>query len=111
MAPAWRAVVVHLVQVLVPVYDNHGQRFAAAEFERIRRELTDRYGGVTAYSRAPAQGVWEDEEGRIHQDDVIVVEVMVEELDRVWWSAYRRELAERFQQESFVVRAMSLDVL
>lgn len=101
----------HLVQVLVPVYDNQGERFAPAEFERVRHELTDRFGGVTAYTRAPAQGAWEDEEGRVRHDDVIVVEAMVEELDRAWWSAYRKQLARRFRQESFVVRATPLEML
>ena len=101
----------HLVQVLVPLYDNDGRRFPSAEFARIRRELTDRFGGVTAYTRAPAQGVWEDEEGRTHHDDVIVMEVMVEKLDQRWWSAYRAELGERFRQESLVVRATPFSLL
>jgi hypothetical protein len=101
----------YLVQVLVPLYDNDGERFPPAEFARIRRELTARFGGVTAYTRAPAQGIWEDEDGRMHHDDVIVVEVMVDRLDERWWSAYRAELAERFRQDSFVVRATPFSLL
>ena len=101
----------YLVQVLVPVYDDQGQRFPVAELERIRSELTQRFGGVTAYTRAPAQGAWRDDEGRVHHDDVVVIEVMVEELDRAWWPAYRTELARRFRQESFVVRATATEAL
>ena len=101
----------HLVQVLVPVYDNDGQPFPAAEFRRIRQELTTRFGGVTAYTRAPAEGTWEDDQGRIHHDDVAVVEVMVETLDRGWWSGYRRELAARVRQTELVVRATPMESL
>ena len=101
----------HLVQVLVPVYDNKGQPFPGAEFGKIRRELTDRFGGVTAYTRAPAEGTWEDEQGRVHHDDVVVVEVMVETLDRAWWSGYREELAARFRQVELVVRATQMESL
>lgn len=101
----------HLVQVLVPVYDNNGQPFPSNEFRRIRKELTDRFGGVTAYTRAPAEGSWEDEQGRVHHDDVAVVEVMVESLDRAWWSRYREELAARFRQTELVVRATLMESL
>lgn len=101
----------HLVQVLVPVYDNNGQPFPSSEFRRIRKELTDRFGGVTAYTRAPAEGSWEDELGHVHHDDVAVVEVMVESLDRAWWSRYREELAARFRQTELVVRATLMESL
>jgi hypothetical protein len=101
----------HLVEVLVPLYDNEGRRFAAAELERIRRELTDAFGGVTAHTRAPAEGAWEDDRGRVHHDDVIVVEVMVGELDRAWWASYRDELAKRLRQDTLLVRATGVDVL
>jgi hypothetical protein len=102
---------VHLVQVLVPVYDNDGQPFPANELRRIRQELTGRFGGVTAYTRAPAEGSWEDDQGRVHHDDVAVIEVMVESLDREWWSRYREELAARFRQTELVVRATPLESL
>lgn len=101
----------HLVQMLVPIYDNAGQRFPAAALHRIRRELTASFGGVTAYTRAPAQGAWEDEEGRVHHDDVVVIEVIVERLDRVWWTAYRTEVADRLRQATLLVRATAIELL
>jgi hypothetical protein len=102
---------VHLVQVLVPVYDNTGEPFPREAFARVRRELTGRFGGVTAYTRAPAEGSWEDDQGRVHHDDVVVMEVMVETLEREWWSAYRVELAGRFRQVELVVRATAMESL
>ena len=100
-----------LVQVLLPLYDNSGRKFPQDEFGAVRRELTERFGGATAYTRAPAEGTWEGADGRVHHDDVIVVEVMTETLDRPWWSRYRKELSDRFRQEELVVRATSLESL
>jgi hypothetical protein len=100
-----------LVQVLLPLYDNDGHRFSYEAFASVRRELTDRFGGATAYTRAPAEGTWEDPGGRIHHDDVVVIEVMTEALDRPWWSRYRKELAARFRQDEIVARAMGIEPL
>ncbi len=100
-----------LVQLIVPVYDNTGAHFAPSDFTRIRRELTERFGGATAYTRAPAEGTWEDDQGQIHHDDVVVIEVMIETLDREWWAAYRRELTWRFRQNELVVRASEMENL
>ena len=97
--------------MLLPLYDNDRHAFPGIYFTRVRRELTDQFGGVTAYTRAPAEGFWEDEEGRTRRDDVIVVEVMVEELDREWWRTYGTEVAQRFAQEELVIRAIRFDAL
>ena len=100
-----------LVQLLLPLYGNDGHRFSYGDFASVRRELTDRFGGATAYTRAPAEGTWEDPGGRVHHDDVVVIEVMTEALDREWWSAYRSALAARFRQDEVVARAMDIDPL
>jgi hypothetical protein len=101
----------YLVQVLLPVVDNEGRAFSPRDFTSVRRELTDHFGGATAYTRAPAQGTWEDEVGRVRHDDVVVIEVMVPALDREWWASYRAELARRFRQEELVVRASLIEPL
>lgn len=101
----------YLVQLILPLYDGNGQPVGRAAFAAIRRELTDAFGGTTAYTRAPAEGTWEDPGGRIHHDDVIVVEVMTERLDRGWWRRYAEELARRFDQEALVIRAMAFESL
>ena len=101
----------YLVQIILPLYGASGQLFGRAPFAAVRRELTDRFGGTTAYTRAPAEGTWEDPDGRVHHDDVIVVEVMTETIDRVWWREYAAELARRFEQDTVVVRAMAYESL
>ena len=88
----------HLVTLLLPVYD-----------EDVAHELTERFGGVTAYARAPAKGLWKEtpEHGTTH-DDIVVYEVMVDKLDAVWWSQYRRRLEARFAQKELVVHAQEI---
>jgi hypothetical protein len=102
---------VYLVQLLLPLQDNAGQPFEHAAFERVRAELTDRFGGVTAFLRAPAQGHWQDPAGIVAKDDVVIMEVMCEDLDRRWWSRYRAQLAEDFDQQELVARAMPIEIL
>src|SRR5690606_21453973 len=51
----------HLVQLFLPLYDAGGRRFPRALFDAVRAELTEHFGGVTAFSRAPATGLWEDD--------------------------------------------------
>jgi hypothetical protein len=45
----------YLVQVLLPVYDNEGGRFPIDYYDEVRVKLTDLFGGLTAYTRAPAE--------------------------------------------------------
>ena len=101
----------YLVQLILPVYDNHGAPIGRESFAQVRRELTERFGGVTAYTRAPAEGTWESPEGDVHRDDVVVVETMIEQLDRQWWADYSRELASRFRQQTVLVRALTYETL
>ncbi|HEX2079765.1 MAG TPA: hypothetical protein VHG08_18765 [Longimicrobium sp.] len=101
----------HVVEVFLPLRDGQGTPFPRAALDRVRRELTERYGGVTAHLRAPAAGAWKDEEGDVERDDVVIVEVVVDELDRGWWAGYRRELEERFRQDEVLVRATACERL
>jgi len=100
-----------VVQLILPLCDNNGREFSADMSKRVRTELTDKFGGLTAYTRAPAEGTWRDSEGRTQRDDVVIVEVMTATLDRGWWMPYVRELATRFGQEELVVRAMQFEDL
>ena len=101
----------HLIQILLPLRDNEGEPFASAEFGRVRRELAERFGGVTFYARSPAVGIWKDDDGGEDRDEIVVAEVMAEREDREWWRAYRAELERRFRQEEMVVRSTRCDLL
>ncbi len=101
----------HLVQVLLPLYDNAGQQLPGSLHQAVRDELAERFGGLTAYSRAPAVGLWRSSQTQTHRDDIVVYEVMTSELDADWWSRYRQELEGRFRQQQVVVRAHSMRLL
>lgn len=101
----------HLVQLLLPLRDNDGAPFPREMLDGVRHHLTERFGGVTAYLRAPAAGAWKDDEGDVARDDVVSMEVMAEELDRDWWATYRRELEARFRQDEIVIRATPIERL
>jgi hypothetical protein len=101
----------YLVQILLPLYDNDGHPFDAGEYVRLRAELADRFGGVTAYTRAPARGVWKDDSGETTRDDIVIFEVMTAELDEPWWTSFREALEARFRQDSLIVRALTSQLL
>jgi hypothetical protein len=99
-----------LVQILLPLRDNQGRAFGREAFDAVFKKLSDRFGGSTAYTRSPAEGIWQSHHGS-HLDDIVVVEVMVSALDKAWWRSYRHELAKRFRQEELVVRAQAIEIL
>jgi hypothetical protein len=100
----------YLVQILLPVYDDAGHRFPTDRYNAVRAKLANLFGGLTAYTRAPAEGLWESG-STLKRDDIVVVEVMVDYLDRKWWEAYRRELEQLFRQDQIVLRAQMYERL
>jgi hypothetical protein len=101
----------HLVQILLPLSDNDGNPFPRAMVDEVRHTLTERFGGVTAHLRAPAAGAWKDDDGGVARDDVVIVEVVADDLDRAWWAGYRRTLESRFRQDEILIRATAIERL
>ena len=101
----------YLVQLLLPLYDNQGNGFPADHFSVVRRTLTEQFGGLTAYTRAPAQGIWSEHDGPPKRDDIIVYEVMTTTLDRGWWREFRQRLERQFSQDELVVRSQEVERL
>lgn len=99
------------MQLLLPLAAPDGRRFDEGLYRQVARELTERFGGLTAYARAPAAGLWQQPEGRTQRDDIVVYEVMVRRLEPEWWAAYRKDLERRFEQEELVVRAQQIERL
>ncbi len=100
----------HLVQLLLPLYDRAGAALPRALYDGVRAELVDRFGGLTAYTRAPAKGLW-SEGGEVEMDDIVVYEVMTEALDLAWWAKYRAALEQRFAQDELMIRALKTERL
>lgn len=98
-----------LIQLLLPMTGaaSHDTVTLLAE---TRRELVDRFKGVTAYVRSPGKGLWTAPDGRTEGDDVVMVEVVTETFDRRWWRGYAATLAHRFRQDSIHVRALPVEM-
>ena len=102
----------YLIQILLPLYDNEGHAFETREYVQLGGELADRFGGVTAYTRAPARGVWKDDAtGATQRDDIVIFEVMTDTLDRAWWASFRKHLEAHFRQDTLIVRALNSTLL
>lgn len=99
-----------IVQILLPLYDNEGDRFDADDYIAVRTELTRQYGGLTAYSRSPADGLWETDAG-VKKDEIIVFEVMVDEVKEQWWRQYRTALEKRFRQDFVLIRVLECRIV
>jgi hypothetical protein len=103
----------YLIQLLLPIAPAapDAPDGTDAAVARTRRELVERFGGLTAYLRTPAHGVWTSPDGSRAHDDVVMVEVVAETFDRAWWRDYSARLAARFEQEAIHVRALQIEVL
>ncbi len=100
----------HLVEILLPLLRNDGSRQPQALLASVREEMVARFGGLTAFARSPAEGVWE-QDGERSKDEIVIFEVMTEKIDRDWWAGYRQRLERDFEQEAIVVRAREVDLL
>jgi hypothetical protein len=100
----------YLVQLLLPLYDKEGRPFSKELFESVRSELVEKFGGVTAFTQSPAEGLWKPDDRTI-RDHVLFYEVMTEVLAESWWSTYRTLLEDRFKQDLIVIRSQQVQLL
>ena len=96
-----------LVEIFLPITDNRGAPYPAEIFEALEEELAAKYGGVTAFARAPAQGRWQNS-GHQEQDDILILEVMTPNLYVVWWHGLRRRLEQTLRQKRILMRAQEV---
>lgn len=107
----WGSGPMNVFELFLPLYEPGGTRFAAELFHATRDELVERFGGLTIYARAPATGLWAQEGSDAERDHLVVYEVMVEDNDRAWWSAYKSLLQQRFRQKEMVIRRSVIDLV
>jgi hypothetical protein len=91
----------YLVNILLPANTN------MRDYNALRKRLIAKFGGLTAFSRAPAEGLWKARgktRARVQRDEVIVIEVMTPRIERTWWKKLRLNLEEILGEEEIVVR-------
>jgi len=101
----------HVIEIFLPLQRNDGSSEPHELFGAVRKELVVKFGGLTAYSRSPAEGLWERDEGSIDKDAIVIFEVMAENLDRDWWADYRARLEKMFEQDAVVIRSAEVERL
>lgn len=101
----------HLVQVLLPIFDNDGQAFDQELYVDVKTAFTKKFGGVTAYVSSPAEGAWQGPTGASRHDQIVIFEVMTDRLDKRWWRKMRGDLARIFRQEQLVIRTHLIEIL
>jgi len=101
----------YLIQLLLPLHDNDKKAFPSAYFDIVRQTLTERFGGVTAFLRSPAVGLWKEGGDELNHDEVVMFEVIADQLDRDWWNTYRKQLQEQFRQDEVLIWASTITKL
>jgi hypothetical protein len=93
-----------IVELMLPLDRGDGAAVPHSEVEAIITDLAEHFGGATAFTRSPAEGLWRDG-GNVLKDRIIVVEVMVDNIDEAWWAEYRARMEKQLQQEEVLIRA------
>ena len=101
----------HVVEIFLPLKRKDGSPQPDGLFGKVRAELVERFGGLTAFTRAPAEGLWEDEDGEVERDSIVIFEVVADNLDRGWWSSFRERLEKQFDQDEVLIRASAVERL
>jgi len=101
----------NLIQILLPLRDNNGNAFPSSSYSVVRRELTQRFGGLTAFTRAPAEGLWKDGHDAVAKDNIVIFEVMVDELEDAWWQKYKNTLKAIFSQDEIFIRVQDIRLI
>ena len=101
----------HLIEIFLPLNSNEGTPQHADDFRQVREQLVERWGGVTAFTRTPAKGMYLQNGHERTEDEIIVYEVMVKRIDKLWWLSYKRDLEARFRQQEILIRVTAVSVI
>jgi hypothetical protein len=100
-----------LLEIFLPLSDKAGDRFDRQLYEQVEQELLSHFDGFTAYSRAPAAGLWKDDRSSVEFDELVIYEVMTKALEKDWWKAYRQKLEQRFSQDKILIRSQAVEII
>jgi hypothetical protein len=100
-----------LIQIYLPLYDAQGNSFSEVDYEAVKIKLTEKFGGITMYTRSPATGLWKEDQDKTVKDDIIIYEVVAEGLDQNFWSNYKNELKDKFKQDELLIRCSAITII
>ncbi|MBK9307955.1 MAG: hypothetical protein IPM58_12925 [Nitrospira sp.] len=85
--------------------------FPKDHYTRVRTTLTKEFGGLRAYTHAPAEGLWKDKQDDAQQDRIVIFEVLDAKFDKSWWRKYKKQLETSFAQDEIVIRIQKVKLL
>ncbi|MHA4896281.1 inorganic diphosphatase [Pedobacter sp. PWIIR3] len=97
-----------LIQLQVPVYDVEGKRFPKRHFTQLHQQLTDKFGGLTVYSRSIANGFGNQDEGPTVKEKILVYEVMAENVELDFWKKLKASLMKKFEQDDLMMSSVKV---
>lgn len=100
-----------LIQIYLPLYDPAGNALPEQLFQEVTSLLTEKFGGLTKYTRSPAEGLWKEATQKTVKDDIIIYEVLAPELDEAFWQAYKEKLMTQFRQEELLISCASITIV
>ena len=62
----------YLIHLFLPLYDNDQQPLPKSLFSEVRDGLIHKFGGLTAHSRAPVDGLWQEDGSHAVRTDIRV---------------------------------------
>ena len=100
-----------LIQIYLPLYDSAGRALPESLFQEVTTVLTERFGGLTKYTRSPAERLWKEDEQKTVKDDILIYEVLAPDLDEMFWQDYKEKLKKQFKQEELLISCASITIV
>ena len=94
-----KRIAMHLIQILLPLTDNAGRPYPDDLLQGIQSELSQCFGGLTAYRRAPAKGVWTRGHPKHRRRHCGRRSDGTEHWTPHWWREFRTRLQQILRQE------------
>lgn len=100
----------NVIEVFLPLDTGPDLPISLEAIEGLVAGLADRFGGATAFTREPADGLWKTRTS-MQRDRIIIVEVVVDEVDQDFWQAYKRRLEQEFAQDEVMIRVTACSLI
>ncbi|MFD0941497.1 inorganic diphosphatase [Pedobacter boryungensis] len=96
------------IELFIPVYNKKGKPFPKKYYTNLHQKLTDKFGGLTMYSRVPVIGFWKENTANTVKENIIVYEVLATEIDDKFWSKLKKWILKTFAQEEIIIHISSV---
>ncbi|MFI5452940.1 inorganic diphosphatase [Pedobacter sp. UC225_61] len=99
------------IELFIPVYSKKGKSFPKKYYSSLHQKLTDKFGGLTMYSRVPVTGFWKENSSATLKEDIIVYEVLASEIDEKFWDKLKKWALKTFNQDEIMIHVSSISTI